>query len=119
MPELPNRHRFWYILTPWKYATPFSRIIGFSCLALIAMNIVAVYTGLGDWYWYLACAGILMLLGADMLWMRRDTRRYKQDRKALRLWSQVIDGKIAVEDLTPEQQEEIAMQRAKVYVKRK
>lgn len=120
MPELPPRLTPWVILTPWRYRTPWTRFIGTACLAAVVINLA--FWIFGGWLLYLviptdSVIGVLLLI--DMGRQFRDHRKFRRTLKALRLWSQIIDGKLRMEDLTPEQQEEIAVQRAMVYTEQK
>lgn len=119
MPELPPI-RLWWIFAPWKYHRRWARFVGFFCMITVLANVTAyIFDVESVLYWALSFAALMVVLILDMVRMQLDNRRFRRTQKILNLWGQVIEGKVRLEDLTPEQQEEIAVQRSKVYTERK
>jgi hypothetical protein len=108
----------WLIFAPWRYSSWWRRALGFFCLVAIVFNVAALFIPALLRF----VLPVIILLGiaavADYAHGYREYRKFKKTMKALRLWSKVIEGKIRDEDLTPEQREEIAVQRASAYIGR-
>jgi hypothetical protein len=108
------------MIMPWRYNTPWRRFCGTGALVCFVLNMTIWIVGGGP-LTYLAFPLIVVLFGlftVDVVIGFIDQRRFRREMKTMNLWSQVLDGKVRIEDLTPEQQEEIAVQRAMIYTKR-
>lgn len=105
----------WWLLTPWKYHTRWHRFVGWFCLSTIAVQLVScLMSDIIVVICALTMTGVLFVLGlVTIIRGVQDERRHKREMKAIHLWSRVVDGEIGADDLTPEQQEDIAVQRAK------
>lgn len=108
----------WLILTPWRYSTRWRQALGFFCLAAIVFNVAALFIPALLRF----VLPVIILIGiaavTDFAHGYHQHRKFKKTMKAVRLWSKVIEGKVKEEDLTPEQREEIAVQRASAYIGR-
>jgi hypothetical protein len=113
MPDPGPRFPIWLIFTPWRYNRPWSRFVGFMCLVVIAYGVVALIVGgpLNRAAWWPPCF-ILVLVSVDLIKDQLDARKFNKTMKTLDTWSATIAGTVQLQDLAPEQQEDIAIQRS-------
>lgn len=117
MPE--SRRRPFLIFTPWRYSSAWARFMGWAALFFIVINVTMLIVGVQSaLVWYPATGLLLLLVAIDQIKNFRDHRHFRRHMKAINLWHQIISGKRRLEELSPAEQEEIAMQRAAVYTQR-
>lgn len=119
-PELPRTIKPWFILMPWKYPSWYSRISGSACLVMIGTSVVAIFVP-GRWFFYPALAfAVITITGiiVSTIQERRSRKKYMKAMLTLSLWGKILDGSVKLDDLPPEMQEQVAIERAKVYAQR-
>lgn len=119
MPGLPRRISPWTILMPWKYDTRWARFVGFYCLITAILSITMQLFDVPSILYVPFLAGLLVVALGDMVRMFRDTRKFRKSMRTLRIWGRVIEGEVKIDDLPPDVQEDIAVQRAAVYVEKR
>lgn len=116
---MPEPRKPFLIFTPWRYHRPWARFMGWSALFFVVINVTMLIVGVQSaLIWYPAAGLLLLLVVIDQIKNYLDHRKFKRTMKTLKLMHQVIGGNRRLEDLTPAEQEEIAVQRAIVYTKR-
>jgi hypothetical protein len=107
------------IFTPWRYSRAWARFMGWTALFFLVINLTMLFTGVkSGLIWYPATGLLLAVIVIDQIKNYLDHRKFKRTMKTLKLMHQVIGGNRRLEDLTPAEQEEIAIQRAATYTKR-
>jgi hypothetical protein len=101
------------VFTPWRRQSRWSQFVGYYCLAYwLICALFFLFPGLFTIILGAASLGQAVVCVVELIQWRVGERDYKASMRAIKAWNQVLHGKMKLEDLPPDLQEEIAIQRA-------